>query len=80
MKTSVQRWGNSLALRIPKAYAAETKIRHGSEVELSLKAGALIVRPIKRPRLSLNDLLEGVKATNLHGEVRTGKSVGREAW
>ena len=80
MKASVQRWGNSLALRIPRAYAAETKIRDGSQVELSLKAGALVVRPVTRPRPSLDDLLKGVKRSNLHGEESTGRSVGQEVW
>jgi antitoxin component of MazEF toxin-antitoxin module len=46
METAVQRWGNSLALRIPRTYAVETGISEGSEVELTLKSGALVVRPI----------------------------------
>lgn len=58
MKTAVQRWGNSLALRIPRAYAAETRISEGSEVELTLKAGALVVRPVVRKRHALADLLK----------------------
>jgi antitoxin MazE len=80
MKTAVQRWGNSLALRIPRAFAAETKIQDGSEVELSLKGGALVVRPVRRSRLALNDLLKKVTPANRHDEVQTGVSVGRETW
>ncbi len=80
MKTAIQRWGNSLAVRIPRAFAAETHIRDGSEVELSLKGGALIVRPVRRSRLALNDLLKKVTPTNRHEEVSTGDPVGQEVW
>ncbi len=80
MKTAIQRWGNSLALRIPHTYAAETSLSEGSEVELSVKAGALIVRPIRRKRHSLSDLLTRITAVNQHESVGTGQAVGRETW
>ncbi|MDO8542165.1 MAG: AbrB/MazE/SpoVT family DNA-binding domain-containing protein [Opitutaceae bacterium] len=80
MKTAVQRWGNSLALRIPRAYAAETRIAEGSEVELTLKSGALVVRLIARKRHSLADLLKQIKPGNRHESVSTGPMVGREVW
>jgi antitoxin MazE len=80
MKTAVQRWGNSLALRIPSTYAAETRISEGSEVEVTLKSGALVVRPLARKRRSLESLLKQVTAKNLHDEVATGRSVGKEIW
>ena len=80
MKTAVQRWGNSLALRIPRAYAAETRISEGSDVELTLKSGALVVRPITRKRHSLSNLLKRVTRTNQHGSIDTGKAVGQETW
>jgi len=80
MKTAVQRWGNSLALRIPRAYAAETRISEGSEVELTLKAGALVVRPVVRKRHALADLLKRVSAANRHEAIETGPAVGKEVW
>jgi antitoxin MazE len=80
MKTAVQRWGNSLAVRIPSAFAAETRIHDGSEVELSLKGGALVVRPVRRTKLALSDLLKKVTPSNRHEEVTTGESQGREVW
>lgn len=80
MKTAVQRWGNSLALRIPKAYAEETKLRDGSQVELILRSGALVVRPVRRSRHSLADLLKQITPSNRHDEVATGKPVGQEVW
>ena len=80
MKTAIQRWGNSLALRIPRAYAAETRISEGSDVELTLKSGALIIRPLTRKRHSLADLIKRITRTNQHSAVDTGKAVGQENW
>ena len=80
MKTAVQRWGNSLALRIPKAFADETRIHDGSEVELTLKGGALVIRPVRRKRPALADLLKQITPQNLHDEVSTGGPVGQETW
>jgi antitoxin MazE len=80
MKTAVQRWGNSLALRIPRTYAAETRISEGSEVELTLKSGALVVRAVVRKRHSLPDLLRRVTRSNRHESVATGAATGREVW
>lgn len=80
MKTAVQRWGNSLALRIPRAYAVETKISEGSEVELTLKSGALVVRPVVRKRHVLADLLKRVSVANRHEAIETGHAVGKEVW
>lgn len=80
MKTAVQRWGNSLALRIPRTYAVETNISEGSEVELTLKSGALVVRPVVRKRHALADLLKRVSVANRHEVIRTGHAVGKEVW
>lgn len=80
MKTRVQKWGNSLALRIPKAVAAEAGLCEDAPVELSLYKGKLIVRPLAPPPLTLEQLLEGVTNENLHGEWDTGPAVGREVW
>ena len=80
MQTRVQKWGNSLALRIPSSIAKEAGLNPNSLVELSLAEGKLIVQPLAEFRLSLDQLLSGVTAENLHGEVETGPAVGREAW
>ncbi len=80
MRTAVQRWGNSLALRIPKSFAQETRLSEGSEVELGLKAGALVVKAVARKRHSLPDLLKRVTASNRHASVATGNAIGAEVW
>ena len=80
MKTAVQRWGNSLALRIPRAYAVETRIAEGSEVELTLKSGALVVQPVIRKKHSLAALVRRISPANQHEAVSTGQAVGQEVW
>jgi antitoxin MazE len=80
MRAQVQKWGNSLALRIPRSFAAETSIEQGSEVELSLEDGKLIMTPIEKSTYSLDALLAGVTKDNLHNEIDSGPSVGKEAW
>ncbi|CAN5546605.1 AbrB/MazE/SpoVT family DNA-binding domain-containing protein [soil metagenome] len=80
MKIKIQKWGNSLALRIPKSFAIESKIEQGSTVEVSLESGKIIVFPVVEPEFSLNELLAKVTTKNLHGEIDTGGSVGKEAW
>ena len=80
MRARVQRWGNSLALRIPSAFAVETTIEQGSEVELTLEDGRLVVTPVAEPGFSLDSLLADVTPENLHAEVDSGAAEGVEAW
>ena len=80
MQTRIQKWGNSLGLRIPKAFAEEAGVQAGSEVDISVEDGDLIIRPIRLPRYELRILLRRVTAKNVHDEVETGEPVGREVW
>ncbi|GIW81214.1 MAG: multidrug transporter MatE [Gemmatales bacterium] len=80
MKTRIQKWGNSLALRIPKSFAEEAGLYANAIVELSLGEGGLIVQPIRQQPLRLEELLRGITDENLPGEWDTGPAVGREVW
>jgi len=80
MKVQIQKWGNSLALRIPKSFAIESNIDQGSTVEISLESGRIIVFPVAEQEFSLDELLAQVTPENLHNEVDTGSPVGGEAW
>ena len=80
MQTKVQKWGNSLGLRIPRSFAAEAQVEAGSTVDLSVQSGSLLVRPLRARKHALSKLLKKVTRRNLHGEVSSGKPVGREAW
>lgn len=80
MKTRVQKWGNSLAIRISKPFATEIGLRRNSQVEVSLEEGRLVIVPVVEPALTLEHLLAQVSEDNLHGEIETGPAAGREAW
>jgi len=80
MLTKVQRWGNSLALRIPKVFALDAQLENDSFVEISLVDGQIIVKPIGAPTWSLEELLAGINKNNIHHEVDTGFAVGNEVW
>lgn len=80
MRTKIQLWGHSLAVRIPKPYAIEAKLGDHTEVDLVVTNGKLIVSPATKPAQSLKDLLSRVTKRNLHREVDTGAPMGREAW
>ena len=80
MKARIQKWGNSLPLRIPKSFAVEAHLEQDSLVELALVDGKLIVVPVAEPALTLDQLLAGVTEQNLHCEVDTGQATGNEVW
>ena len=79
MKARVQKWGNSLALRIPKSFAEEARLREDTAVELTLVNGKLVVAPTPQTP-TLAELLEGITPDNLHAEWDTGPARGREIW
>ena len=80
MQTKVQKWGNSLALRIPKVYAEQMNITANSAVELTIHDDQIIISPLAAPVYSLDALLVQVNDDNIHSEMDTGSSVGNEAW
>ena len=80
MHTKIQKWGNSLGLRIPRSYAEEAQVEEGSAVDVSVENGCLRIRPLRARKYLLSDLLKGISRKNLHPEAATGDAVGREAW
>lgn len=80
MKVRVQKWGNSLAVRIPKPLAEETAIRSGSTIDISRVEDALVIRPVADTEYRLEELVAGITAENRHEEAPTGEPAGKEAW
>jgi len=80
MRSRVQKWGNSLALRIPKSFADEIGLAENSSVQVMIKEGTLVVSPDREPEWRLEDLLEKVTEDNIHGEWETGPAEGSEPW
>ncbi len=83
MKTRVRKWGNNLAIRIPKTLAAEVGLCENAEIEVSADGDRLIITPVARNRkrkYSLKEMLRGITPENLHGEIDFGPPVGNEIW
>ena len=78
MTVRVQRWGNSLGVRIPRQIARKSAIREGAELEVSVTRGNVVLRPLKVP--SLRQLLAQVKPANRPELVDWGRPVGQEVW
>ena len=80
MITKIQKWGNSLAVRIPQAVAKETQLCLGETVKLASQDGQIVIIPVRQQRYKLEDLLKDVTPHNLHDEVSSGNAVGKEVW
>ena len=80
MQTMIQQWGNSLALRIPKAFAQQAKVKKGSRIKLTVEKNRLVMEPIEKKPVTLKELLAGVTPENIHPETDWGKPMGKEIW
>jgi antitoxin MazE len=79
MKTTIQKWGNSLAVRIPRPFAEEIHLEENTTVDLTIRAGKLVIVPAA-PTMTLESLVEQITEENRHDEIGTGLGVGNEAW
>jgi len=76
---TAQKWGNSLAVRIPAAIANQMHIKSGSRLDVRLVGDSLMIKPVD-PHLVLEELLACITDDNQHGLVEWGEPVGGEAW
>ena len=80
MASSLAKWGNSLALRIPSGFVKEMNLEEGTEVEISIVDGTLVLKPMKHKHYSLEDLVESITPENRHAEIWSEPAVGNEIW
>ena len=80
MQTTIQKWGNSLAVRIPNPLAKDLRMTSGTLVDMTVEKGKIVVTPQKEPEFTLEEMMKDVTKQNLHTEVDWGGPVGREAW
>jgi len=78
MTVPLRKWGNSLAIRIPKDIATTLSIEYNSLLTLAIIDGMLVIKPQKKSRLE--SLVSQINSENLHSEISTGRSVGNEEW
>lgn len=80
MKTTAQKWGNSLAVRVPKSVATQVGLKPQDHLEIEVQDGNVVLKPHVRRTYCLDDLVKGITPQNRHSEVDTGTPVGREIW
>lgn len=80
MRTRLQKWGNSLAVRIPRPFARESNLEENSPVDIKLRDGQLIIVPLREPEYSLDEMVRSITKKNRHSEVADGNKRGNEAW
>jgi len=80
MRIKIQKWGNSMALRIPKSFADQVSIKLGSSVDLSIQDGKIIIEPLKTEEYDLKLLVDTINEANLHNEYMVDEPRGKEIW
>lgn len=80
METKISRWGNSLAVRIPSVLVQDANLRDGLEMEIETRKEKIILSPKKSKSYSLEGLLSKVTLANIHEEIDSGDSIGKEEW
>jgi len=78
MEAVVQKWGNSLGIRIPNLFVREFSLKNGSVVNINNNGNEIVIKPVKKS--SLSEMLDNINDENLHQEVDWGNPVGKEIW
>jgi antitoxin MazE len=78
VRVTVSKWGNSLGIRIPRGVAQDAQIAEGTELDVRVEDGRVVLEALAAP--NLDQMLARVTSENLHGELMSDSSVGREAW
>jgi len=78
MEAMVQKWGNSLGIRIPNLIVREFSLKSGSVVNINNNGNEIVIKPVRKSRLS--EMLEQITDQNVHQEVETTGPVGKEIW
>lgn len=79
MNATIQKWGNSLAVRIPQAVARQIGVADGDAVRMEVSADRIVLRPAK-PSYRLADLVRRIRPGNRPGETDWGQPAGKEVW
>jgi len=80
METNIQKWGNSLGVRLPRGLTAKKSLKEGSRVIVTETKTGLAIEIVEKPAVKLEELLRGITKKNLHKEVDWSTPVGNEVW
>ncbi len=78
LRTSIGKWGNSPAIRIPNALMHEAQLTPKQQVNITVSKGKIIIEPLKAPEYSIDELVSQITPANRHEETNTGAPVGKE--
>lgn len=81
MRTTIARWGNSTAVRLPKAIVEELHLRPGQQVDVVVEGGEARLKPVRRPHVPLEGLMAGADPVgweNAPATIEWGPDVGSE--
>ena len=79
MRARISKWGNSLGVRIPKAFVDQAGLENGAEIEISISGGRIVLTPVSR-EYGLEELSAKITVENRHTETDWGRPVGNEGW
>jgi antitoxin MazE len=78
MEAVVQKWGNSLGIRIPRNLALEFHLKNGTPVDITEEDDRIVIRP--RIAKKLKDMLDAIDDKNTHEEIKVSGKAGKEIW
>ncbi|NLJ39748.1 MAG: AbrB/MazE/SpoVT family DNA-binding domain-containing protein [Candidatus Atribacteria bacterium] len=76
----IQKWGNSLAIRIPKPLAAQVGFKNQTPVTIEVSEGSIVVSPQSEANMQLSQMVDKINQHNIHNEIDFGIKQGRESW
>ena len=80
MVTKIQKWGNDLAVRVPKMTPRALWLREGRKIELLYHTDMLVIKPVQNKKQTLKDLVDKITPKNTHRLVGWGSPQGKEIW
>lgn len=80
MQTELSRWGNSLAVRIPKETLKQANMREGDSLALTMAKPGEITLRVHRKKRTLQEMVDAITPENIHGETDWGGPRGKEVW
>jgi antitoxin MazE len=78
--TKIQKWGNSLGIRLPSVFTKELELKENSAVEIKVADKKIVIEPVEIVQVDLNDLLSKVSEENIHKEILIDGPEGKEIW
>ena len=80
MNTKVQKWGNSLGIRLPLSITKSLNIKANTSIQIKIEGDKILIQPIKNIEFDLKELISHINESNHHDEQEWGNPIGNEIW